>query len=323
MPIALGVNQPETCRQIAELLLPYMKGENLFVISTDFSHYPAYSDALKVDKAVADSIISNSPDRLLKTLRSFEGSGIKNLATPLCGSSGVLTLLYMTSAAGGDVVYHPIQYQNSGDAAIGDKAGVVGYHAMAVTRQMQVAADSFILAPEERKALLDLARATVEGYVRRGLLPEVDPGIVTDSLKAKAGAFVTLKKRGQLRGCIGRFEASEALYRVVQDMAVAAASQDFRFKPVGEDEIADLTVEISVLTPMKKINSINEFELYRHGIYMRKGVRSGTFLPQVAREAGWTKEEFFGHCARDKADIGWDGWKEAELFVYEAIVFGE
>jgi hypothetical protein len=87
--------------------------------------------------------------------------------------------------------------------------------------------------------------------------------------------------------------------------------------------VKDLKIEISVLTPMRKIDSIDEFQLGKHGIYIRKGGRSGTFLPQVAQETGWTKEEFLGHCAQDKAGIGWDGWKDADLYVYEALVFGE
>jgi MEMO1 family protein len=82
-------------------------------------------------------------------------------------------------------------------------------------------------------------------------------------------------------------------------------------------------VEISVLTPMKKIHSIDEIEMGKDGIYIKKGSKSGTFLPQVAKETGWSKEEFLGHCAEDKAGIGWDGWKDAELYTYEAVVFGE
>jgi AmmeMemoRadiSam system protein A len=106
-------------------------------------------------------------------------------------------------------------------------------------------------------------------------------------------------------------------------MAVASASQDYRFSPVEPSEVKNLQIEISVLTPMRKIGSIAEFELGKQGIYIKKGTRSGTFLPQVAQETNWTKEEFLGHCAEDKAGIGWDGWKDAELYVYEAIVFGE
>ena len=89
------------------------------------------------------------------------------------------------------------------------------------------------------------------------------------------------------------------------------------------EEVDDIEIEISVLTPMRKISSIDEIVMGKHGIYIKKGYASGTFLPQVATETGWTKEEFLGHCAKDKAHIGWDGWKDAEIYVYEAYVFGE
>ena len=106
-------------------------------------------------------------------------------------------------------------------------------------------------------------------------------------------------------------------------MAIASATQDYRFSPVTPEEIPGLEIEISVLTPLRRIHSIDEIQLGKHGIYIKKGYNSGTFLPQVASETGWTKEEFLGHCAQDKAGLGWNGWKDAELYVYEAIVFGE
>jgi AmmeMemoRadiSam system protein A len=104
-------------------------------------------------------------------------------------------------------------------------------------------------------------------------------------------------------------------------MARSAAFEDPRFMPLRREELKDTDIEISVLTPMRRIHSLDEFQLHRHGIYIRKGGRSGTFLPQVADEVNWTKEEFVGHCSRDKAGLGWDGWRDAELYVYEAIVF--
>jgi AmmeMemoRadiSam system protein B/AmmeMemoRadiSam system protein A len=322
VPIVLGANRPETCRKIGETLRPFLNEKNLFVISTDFSHYPKYSDALTVDKATADAIVSNSPDNLMRTIKRYEQSGMPNLATCLCGVSGVMTLLYMTSPSA-DFSYHSIQYKNSGDVPGGDKEHVVGYYAIAVTKQPKLGKSSFELGQKEKKALLLVARRTVEHYIRTRSIPEVDPSLLSDALKTPCGAFVTLNKGGMLRGCIGRFDASEPLYRVVQEMAVASATQDYRFRPVEEGEINDLKIEISVLTPMRKISSIDEFQLGKHGIYIRKGFRSGTFLPQVAQETGWTKEEFLGHCAQDKAGIGWKGWKDAELYVYEALVFGE
>ena len=156
-----------------------------------------------------------------------------------------------------------------------------------------------------------------------GQMPESTPSALPAALTTHCGAFVTLYKHSSLRGCIGSFETTAPLYSVVRDMAVASATQDFRFTPVHSSEVRDLRIEISVLTPKRRIASIDEFHLGKHGIYIKKGNRSGTFLPQVAKETGWTKEEFFGHCARDKAGIGWDDWREAELYVYEALVFGE
>ena len=140
-------------------------------------------------------------------------------------------------------------------------------------------------------------------------------------LNSKCGAFVSLHKHGRLRGCIGHFGEDYPLHEIVAEMARAAAFEDPRFMPVTRDELNDLDIEISVLTPMRRIQSLDEFELHRHGIYIRKGYRSGTFLPQVADEVNWTKEEFVGHCSQDKAGLGWNGWKDAELYVYEAIVF--
>jgi AmmeMemoRadiSam system protein B/AmmeMemoRadiSam system protein A len=322
VPIVLGTNRPETCQKIGETLRSFLNEKNLFVISTDFSHYPRYSDAVRVDKATADAIVSNSPDNLIKTIQRYEQSGMPNLATSLCGVSGVLTLLYMTSQSK-DVTYHPIEYKNSGDVPGGDKEHVVGYNAIAVTKNVKPGKASFELNTKEKMALLAIARRTIEQYIRTHSVPEVDPATLGDALRMPCGAFVTLNKYGTLRGYIGRFDASKPLYKVVQEMAIASATQDYRFKPVEEGEVKDLEIEISVLTPMRKISSIDEFQLGKQGIYIRKGSRSGTFLPQVAQETGWTREEFLGHCAQDKAGIGWNGWKDAELYVYEALVFGE
>lgn len=322
VPILLGANAPETCRRIAEALRPYLTERNLFVVSSDFSHYPAYDAAVSVDGATADAIVSNSPDALLRVLRRNEESGTPGLATSLCGWSSVLTLMYMTAPVK-DLSYHAIQYRNSGDTRPGNRKGVVGYYAISVARQGMPERSSFTLNPGEKAALLALARRTVEAYLTERSVPAVDQAALSKPLTTPCGAFVTLRKHEALRGCIGRFEAPDPLYKVVQQMAIASATQDSRFEPVVPGELRDLDIEISVLTPMRRIASIEEVQLGKHGIYIRKGPRSGTFLPQVATETGWTKEEFLGYCARDKAGIGWDGWKDADLYVYEALVFSE
>ncbi len=322
VPIVLGTQSPEMCRKIADALRPYFGGKNLFIISTDFSHYPGYDNALNVDKATASAIMSNSPEKLLQTLISNERKGIPKLATSLCGWTSVLTLLYI-ARQNPAVSISLIDYKNSGDAAFGDKSRVVGYNAIVFSLGEKMEKNQFSLSEKDKKDLLSIARATIKQYVETRKVPAVDAAALSENLRTNCGAFVTLHKNRALRGCIGRFEPNEPLYKVVQQMAVASSTEDYRFSPVETKEIGSLVIEISVLTPMRKINSIDEIEMGRHGIYIKKGGRGGTFLPQVAQETGWTKEQFLGHCAQDKTGIGWNGWKDADIYIYEALVFGE
>jgi len=322
IPIVIGAGSPATLRDIALALRPYFNERNLFVISSDFSHYPPYNDAKRVDKATADAIISRSPEALLRVMKSNEESGIRNMATSLCGWPCVLTLLYMIQDDP-KMSLQLVQYKNSGDSPAGKKDQVVGYCAIVVSRTVEQKKESFNLDEKDKKDLLILARQTVEQQVRQKTVAAVNPTDFSKSLATNCGAFVTLRKNGDLRGCIGRFDANEPLCAVVQKMAIASSSEDYRFPPVSAQELNQLEIEISVLTPMRRISSVDEFQLGKHGIYIKKGARAGTFLPQVAEETGWTKEEFLGHCAQDKAGIGWNGWKDAELYVYEALIFSE
>ncbi len=325
VPIVIGSQSAQTCKRIAQALKPYFNDKNLFVISTDFSHYPPYNDAKSTDKATCDAIITNNPDALMNVLGEYEKKNIPNLATNLCGWTSVLTLLYMTAGDAG-ISYTPLSYMNSGDSKYGDHAQCVGYWSIAITREAGAAAAApaeFSFTKEEKQTLLSIARNTIVMYVKERKTPEVADKNFSPNLKMHAGAFVTLKEHGELRGCIGRFTADIPLWKVVQQMAIASATEDSRFLPVTAKEIDKLEIEISVLSPMKKIFSVDEIVLGKHGIYIKKGYYSGTFLPQVATETGWSKEEFLGHCARDKAGLGWDGWKDADIFTYEACVFGE
>ncbi len=138
-----------------------------------------------------------------------------------------------------------------------------------------------------------------------------------------SGAFVSLYNNQQLRGCIGRFSNKQTLSETIKDLTQLAATADTRFEPLNVNEIHNIKIEISLLTPLEQFSSLNDFELGKHGIYIKKGVFSGTFLPQVANKTSWTKEEFIAHCSHDKAGIGWDGWRNAELYRYEAIVIHE
>ena len=324
VPVILGTQAPKTVEKIANALKPYFTDENLFVISTDFSHYPSYENAVKVDNSTADAIVSNSPRELLKTIGKHEAEGIENLATCVCGWTSVLALMYMTEEDK-SITYHKVKYMNSGDTSYGDSLRVVGYWSICVTSsETKKGETGFSLDKKDKVELLKIARKTIETYTKKGEIKNIDNKGFSSQLHTPAGAFVTLHSSdGKLRGCIGQFDAKIPLYKVISEMAIAASSRDHRFKPVTPDELAGIELEISVLTPMKKIQSIDEITLGKHGIYIVKDGKSGTFLPQVADESGWTKEEFLGYCARDKARIGWDGWKDADIYIFEAIVFSE
>jgi len=329
VPIIISTNDFSKLKRMAEVLKPWLTDENLFVISSDFSHYPSYEDAKTVDAKTGKAIETGDVKQFIAAIEANERSGIRNLATSACGEFPIITLMLMLDSQ--YQVKH-IMYQNSGDIDNHDHSRVVGYHAFAILRGEE---KSFTLSDDEKQMLKKIAYESIKDSLEnQGDRGQGDRSMILDritrpvpltpvplTLQQKCGAFVSLHKQGRLRGCIGHFGEDMPLYEIVAEMARAAAFEDPRFLPVTRDELDDLDIEISVLTPMRRIQSLDEFELHRHGIYIRKGYRSGTFLPQVADEVNWTKEEFVGHCSQDKAGLGWDGWRDAELYVYEAIVF--
>jgi len=224
-----------------------------------------------------------------------------------------------------NITYQKVAYSNSGDISYGDKNRVVGYTAIAVDYHNNEYPEEYQLSEDDKEYLLKIARETLEHYLSKSDIPKIDERNLSPTLLSNSGAFVTLNKNQGLRGCIGRFITDKPLYKTVQDMAIAAALHDSRFPNVVYKELKEIEIEISVLSPLKKISSIDDFELGKHGIYIKSGFRTGTFLPQVADDTNWNKIEFISHCAHDKAGIGWDGWKEknVELFIYTATVFFE
>ena len=317
VPVIISTNDFSKLERMAEVLKPYIDDQdNLFVISSDFSHYPSYDDACKVDALTGKAVESGDVSQLIAAIRKNAKSGVRNLATSACGELAIATLLLMLDKS--YEVKH-LMYRNSGDVDDHDRSRVVGYHAFAVVRKDTT---GFVLTALEKKQLKEIAAASIRDAldgkpVSRSVALHAD----NPRLDVKCGAFVSLHRHGQLRGCIGHFGEDVSLREIVARMARAAAFDDPRFQPVRREELDAIDLELSVLTPMRRISSLDEFELHKHGIYIRKGHRSGTFLPQVADEVNWTKEEFVGHCSRDKAGLGWDGWRDAELYVYEAIVF--
>ncbi len=321
IPVVIGTGSEKECRQIADALKPYFNNKNLFVISTDFSHYPDYKNAVKTDNITAEAIICNNSGKFIKTLHEIKKTNTKNLSTALCGWTSVLSLLYITEQ-NKNIEYKKILYKNSGDSIYGDYDSVVGYYGIAVV-DYTCCEKPFSLSEKEKQYLLKLARNTLSEYIIKNKFYKVSDTGFSENINKHCGVFVSLYKSGRLRGCIGSFEPGIPLWQLVQEMTISAATKDSRFDVVKEKELKDIKIEISVLTPLKRIHSLEDLQLGKHGIYIKSGFMSGTFLPQVATEQNWTKEEFAGYCSKNKAGIGYYGWKNAELYIYETITFKE
>lgn len=174
---------------------------------------------------------------------------------------------------------------------------------------------------EERRILLNVARRSIGEALAGGKYKPDVPGEGT--LSEKRGAFVTLTRKGRLRGCIGRIVADEPVVLVVAAMAAAAARDDYRFQPLEPSELDGIRIEISVLTPFRPVRDPSEIEVGRHGLMIREGRQSGLLLPQVASEEGWDTERFLDETCR-KAGLPKGAWRKgASIESFEAEVWGE
>lgn len=326
VPIVIGSDSMHILKDMALALQPYFNEKNLFVISSDFSHYTDYNAATEADIRTGKAIETGDPKKFIEAIIINRDKKMKDLVTSACGQSAILMLLFLLHSDPHVHIKH-LLYKNSGDSDYGSKDQVVGYHAFAFKRDKQnlrkSSAEMFQLSIKEKKLLLSIARQTIQNKLLGTHDVVYDKDEMTDILKAECGAFVTLHEEGRLRGCIGHLIGNMPLYKTIEQMALLAAFDDPRFKPLRKEELPIVSIEISVLSPLRRIYSIDEFKLGRDGIFMEKNGRSGTFLPQVAIDTNWSKEEFLGHCARDKAGLGWDGWQNANLYTYEAVVFSE
>ncbi|OGF22466.1 hypothetical protein A2Y83_00095 [Candidatus Falkowbacteria bacterium RBG_13_39_14] len=356
VPIIMGNDLMGTCNLLALAIEDAARGRDDVVIiaSSDMSHYPPYDAANRVDKEVLDMIKKGNALELEKLLAELEMRGVPSGVSFLCGAGAVKTAMILARRAGAGKI-DILKYLNSGDTI--EKDGVVGYGAVAFSfgedifhgrrqlarlRSQELATkinekggediineiekdnSAAAMSTNGKKELVKIAKDAVEAKVRGQNLPEIK----TDSvfLLEKRGAFVTLKKGGALRGCIGRFITNDPLYKVVQEMAVEAALSDPRFVAVTEDELWDLEYEVSVLSPLEKISDpFHDIVLGVHGVQVRQGFHSGVFLPQVAHETGWNFEEFMNNLCEQKAGISRDAWKrgDAEIYRFTAEIVSE
>lgn len=320
VPVIMGYPpDAEIMQAMARALLSAVQGRDdvLIDVSVDQSHFHPDADAREIDERGLKAIEAMD-------INSFLMGHMKG-TMEVDGAHVVATAMLYAHGAGYDHA-EVLRYGTSADTT-GDKDSVVGYAAIVFSREKKAAAEkqnTSTLTAMQKKRLLEIARLTVEAFARTGKAPKV---VETDSrLVEEEGAFVTLHKEGRLRGCIGNMIGDGPLYQTVRDMAIAASSQDPRFDPVTPDELKDIDIEISVLSRPRVVGGADEIVMGTHGVIVSRGnFNHGVFLPQVATETGWSKEQFLSELCSQKAGLPPDCWKTpgVTLEVFTAEVFGE
>ncbi|MCX5699025.1 MAG: AmmeMemoRadiSam system protein B [Candidatus Omnitrophica bacterium] len=314
VPVVIGDCSLESCKKIA-LLFKEAIGQRkdiLVVVSTDLYHGYDFKEADSVDEFTLDLIKKMDYQELYYALRYGNAQA--------CGGFAAVVALNIAKELGYprlEVLNHTNSAKVTGKLIQGE--WTVGYASCAVFDQE----GENMLNIQQRKKLLMIARESIEKYLKTGKKMEVtDADLV---LNQKMGAFVTLTEHGGLRGCIGNLIGSQPLYLTVRDMAVEAAVNDPRFPALSLLELKDVQIEISVLSGLEKVFSAEKIELGKHGVLVRRGNQSGVFLPQVATETGWSKEEFLNNLCAQKAGMPAGAWKDkdTELYIFTAEVFSE
>ncbi|MCF7810086.1 AmmeMemoRadiSam system protein B [bacterium] len=334
VPFIVGTTDLRGCRKFGENLAEIIKDRKaLIVASTDLSHYPNYEDAKVVDGKTLNAIISGEPQKVQSTIADQMRRDIRSLSTCACGEGAILTAMYAARSLSAKEGYL-ISSANSGDALIGTPDRVVGYGAVVFAPQKKgsraIENTTFDFKTsvypnstlqDDKAALLKLARETITRYLTTETVPL--PRGFNYADYHNQGAFVTLNKHGHLRGCIGHMAEDMPLSRVIGSMAMQAAFNDRRFLPVTLDELDDIEIEISVLTPFKLVSGIDDIVIGRDGILIKKRGRQAVYLPQVATEQGWDLDETLNNLCL-KAGLSRNDWHEGmEFYTFQADVFGE
>ncbi len=320
VPVVMGVQDEKTCRELAGAIAEAVKDKDALIVgSSDLSHFKGYEKTVKMDFLVLDHMKKMDPGGLLEDLEKG--------ACEACGGGPIAVTMMVAEQLGADGS-KVLEYANSGDVT-GDRGSVVGYAAAVFyetggkhSEKKDLNKTDSDLSEADKDALLEIARKSIENELAGRKAPA--PEAISDTLKKKMGAFVTIKKRGQLRGCIGHIKALKPLHATVSEMARAAAFDDPRFPPLRKEEMTDLTIEVSALTPLKGIENAEDIIVGRHGIYIIKGFRSGLLLPQVAAEHNWDSVTFLEETCH-KAGLPSGAWRDKRtgIYIFSADVFGE
>jgi AmmeMemoRadiSam system protein B/AmmeMemoRadiSam system protein A len=317
VPIVMGDQSYDNSRALGVALAKMIQGssDTLIVASSDLSHYHPYDEAVAIDH------------KTLNALQAWDYFSMsQNFETRVweaCGGAPIVAAMIAAERMGANQALL-LKYANSGDTT-GDHSRVVGYSAWALVKSpSQRAAEApFSLTAREKSELLTLARKSAE-YAVKERKPYEPPASAMESLNQERGAFVTLKKSGELRGCIGYTSAMKPLYMTVRDTATLAALRDPRFQPVSASELGQIDYEISVLSPLRRVQDVREIKVGQHGLLMKNGSYEGLLLPQVPVEQGWNRQTFLEEtCA--KAGMRSSCWRDenTDIFMFTAVVFGE
>lgn len=337
VPILFSDLSLDQCKVTGEAIAAALKENGLdkqaiIIASSDMSHYPSWANANMTDSAALKALASFDPPQLRQSINKLMAGSVPNLECVFCGPDALSIAMYAARSLGATRAV-VLAHTTSADSS-GDRGRVVGYGAAAFIDPKQkytpakmpskekTSMKAFSVSEANQKQLLALARESIAGYLKDKKLPDLktsDP-----ELAAPAAVFVTLTRDGNLRGCIGTTTPQAPLGRAVSEMAVAAATEDYRFSPLTTAELADIRIEISVLSPMSRVRSATEIKEKVHGVVVRSATRSGLFLPQVW-EHFTRKEDFLDELCSQKAGLPPDAWKDpsTELYVFTVFAFEE
>jgi len=312
-PILLGQIADNKLQSIAQILQKYLDAETLLVISTDLAHYPPVDLAEQADRETIEAILSGEPGLFKSVVKKIQPT--QALQTRACAQQAIEIGLRLAENWPEKEI-RLLRYANSATVS-GDTQRVVGYAAMGIFSE-NLDADNQARDEKRQKILQKIAgqaiKKVVTGEKVQGLSVD-EQNLVTDLLKQKLGVFVTLRKNGQLRGCIGNVEPEENLAVMLPKMAQAAAVDDTRFEPVKVEELTELEIKVSLLSKPREIQDINEIELGKHGVILECDGRRGVYLPEVAIEQGFSREELLDSLCQHKMGLKKGCWRGGRVFL--------
>jgi len=316
VPVVMGAQDYELSRSLGVALAKLIQGtDTLIVASSDLSHFHTYDEAVRLDRKTLKAIEEWD---YLSMSRNFE---IR--VWEACGGGPIVAAMIAAEQLGANQA-KILKYANTGDVT-GDRSRVVGYGAVAIFQSPggRSVAPQISLNERERAELLKIARTSVEMAVRQDQLYEL-AAPASGSLVQERGAFVTVKKSGELRGCVGYVSPVKPLYLTVRDVSALAALRDTRFPPVRPAELGELEYEISVLSPFQRVLDVKQIRVGEHGLLIRRGDNEGVLLPQVPVEQGWDAKTFLEQACL-KAGLSRSAWqdKDTDIFLFSALVFSE